>query len=152
VVVARCGWAGTPDFLLSGRTGLVNFLKMARTALPAEPEFATQPRMIRGLLVAGQHPDVEIVAEAADGKPDAVLVDVEMAGLSGVDMVGQIEAANRPAIPLISRRGIGSRLRRDFIISIAALAPTQHAPAAPRPLGARAGGQGVSVRSIRDVV
>lgn len=58
------------------------------------------------------HDDVEIVAEAGDHqegraaiaahRPDAIFVDVEMPGVSGVEMVRQIEPGERPLVVFIT--------------------------------------------------
>lgn len=58
------------------------------------------------------HDDVEVVAEASDHqgalnaialhRPDAMFVDVEMPGLSGVELVRQIDAAERPLVVFLT--------------------------------------------------
>ncbi len=60
----------------------------------------------------GAHADIEIVAEAADGltaaaaierfKPDAVFLDIQMPGLSGLEVAAQLEAGTAPLLVFVT--------------------------------------------------
>lgn len=63
-------------------------------------------------MFASEHEDVEIVAEASDHRealtavaqhrPDVIFIDVEMPGVSGVDIVRQIDATERPLVVFVT--------------------------------------------------
>jgi len=60
----------------------------------------------------GQHTDIEIAGEAADGlaaaaaietlKPDAVFLDIQMPGLSGLEVAAQLESDSAPLLVFVT--------------------------------------------------
>ena len=70
-------------------------------------------RMLRRML--GEDREIDVVGEATDGldaleqvrrlEPQLILLDVQMPGLSGIEMLAQLPAAQRPHIVLVTAHG-----------------------------------------------
>ena len=77
--------------------------------LVADDEAPARGKLQRWL---SEQPDVEVIAESEDGlhaaeaieklKPDVVFLDIQMPGLSGLEVAAQLEQATAPLIVFVT--------------------------------------------------
>jgi two-component system, LytTR family, response regulator len=103
--ISQCGLIVRPTVSLPRR--LCPTMKLKALIVDDMPQ--SRARVRRHL--AGE-PDIEIVGECGDGetalkdirvlKPDVVMLDVQMPGLTGLDVIARLPADNRPAVVFVT--------------------------------------------------